>query len=319
LSVGFGGIVTLVGSTVGENSAVFDGGGISSQGTLKVYDSSVGLNTSNANGGGISSSGSLEVIRSFIQGNVANTNGGGIDSNSGSTRIIGSTIKNNVASNGRGGGLSLGDAISDSLSGNASTDLLFSEFADNEAQDGGGIFMNSSGMLSLLNSTLADNIATGTSTVGGQAGGLLQLQGNTIVSDSTFSGNSATSQAGATASEGGGLFHQGGGLTFLNATIANNSAERGGGLAGLATSDPSKNRVSLQNTIVATNSAAEIGPDVFAISLPFYSNGHNLIGVGSNSFVNDVNSDQVGTLGSPLNPQLEPLANYGGGCLSNCE
>ncbi|MCX7423287.1 MAG: FG-GAP-like repeat-containing protein [Planctomycetia bacterium] len=313
LSVGFVGSVTLVGSTVTSNSAVFNGGGISSQGTLKVYDSSVTNNTTGANGGGIASAGSLEVIRSFIQGNVANANGGGIDSNSGSATIIGSTIKSNSATTGRGGGLNLSGNGSDTMPANISADIQFSELADNTAQSGGGILMNSSALLSLRNSTLAGNTATGTATVGGQAGGLLQLRGNTVVSDSTFSGNSATSQAGATASEGGGLFHQGGTLSFLNATIANNSAGNGGGLASRAASDPSKNRISLQNTIVATNTATMSGPDLFATSSSLNSSGHNLIGVGINPFANNVNGDIVGTLASPVNPQLAPLANYGGG------
>ena len=311
LSVGFVGSVTLVGSTVTSNSAVFNGGGISSQGTLKVYDSSVTNNTTGANGGGIASAGSLEVIRSLIQGNVANTNGGGIDSNSGSATIIGSTIKSNVATNGRGGGLNLSSG--DTMPGSINADIQFSEISDNTAQRGGGILMNSSGMLSLRNSTLADNTAAGTATVGGQAGGLLQLAGKVIVSDSTFSGNSANSLAGATDSEGGGVFHQGGELSFVNATIANNSAKTGGGLASRAVGDPSKNRVSLRNTIVATNSATVSNPDLVAFTSPLFSNGHNLIGVGISPFVNNINGDQVGTIASPVNPQLAPLGNYGGG------
>ncbi len=313
LAVGFTGSVMLVGSTVTSNFAVLSGGGLASHGTLKVYDSEVSNNTSNLSGGGITSSAALEVVRSLVQGNTAEADGGGISLNSGSATIIGSVIKQNVATNGRGGGLSLGTNINDTLSSNESADLLFSEFAENEAQDGGGISMNSGGTLSLRNSALADNEASGTATVGGRGGGLLHLRGNTVVSETTFSGNSTTSQAGATANEGGGLFHQGGQLSLVNATIANNSAGIGGGINSRAVSDPSKNRVSLRNTIVATNTATLNAADLVAAGATLVSEGHNLIGVGTAPFVNGVNGDKVGTAASPLNPQLAPLGNYGGG------
>src|SRR6185503_11997508 len=62
----------------------------------------------------------------------------------------------------------------------------------------------------------------------------------------------------------------------------------------------------IRNSIVAGNGGGDLSGN-------FSSLGHNLIGnTGSPAFVNGVNGDQVGTSGSPLNPQLGPLANNGG-------
>ena len=62
------------------------------------------------------------------------------------------------------------------------------------------------------------------------------------------------------------------------------------------------------NTIVAGNTAATSGPDVFGT---FASQGNNLIGEtdGSSGWVG---SDLTGTIAQPLNPLLAPLGNYGG-------
>ncbi|MCH7720171.1 MAG: hypothetical protein IH988_04165, partial [Planctomycetes bacterium] len=95
--------------------------------------------------------------------------------------------------------------------------------------------------------------------------------------NNTVTGNAATSNS---VSEGGGIYNSGG-------------------------------AVNLTNTIVALNTTATSDPDV---SGPFTSQGNNLIGdgTGSTGFTDGVNSDQVGTGGSPINPLLGPLQDNGG-------
>ncbi|MEA5462943.1 DUF4114 domain-containing protein [Leptothoe sp. PORK10 BA2] len=89
------------------------------------------------------------------------------------------------------------------------------------ADDGGGIRNN--GQLTIINSSIINNTALGTSTTSG-GGGLLNTVGSLVtVVSSTFSGNSAPN--------GGGIRNDGT-LNFTNSTLSGNTATRGGG--GLA-------------------------------------------------------------------------------------
>src|SRR5262249_60331773 len=65
--------------------------------------------------------------------------------------------------------------------------------------------------------------------------------------------------------------------------------------------------VTTRNTIVAGNISSD-APDV---SGSLTSEGHNLIGngTGGSGFAD---SDMVGTSADPIDPQLEPLGDYGG-------
>lgn len=119
------------------------------------------------------------------------------------------------------------------------------------------------------------------------------------ITNSTLSGNSAI--------EGGAINNDINGFIFLtNCTITNNSAQRAPGIITFSET------VEVRNTIIAGNNA----PDVAG---KFISRGNNLIGslnedaiVTTSGFTNGVNNDQVGTVASPLNPRLGPLANNGG-------
>jgi uncharacterized phage-associated protein len=95
-----------------------------------------------------------------------------------------------------------------------------------------------------------------------------------------------------------------GNASIVNSTVSGNSASNGGG--GLNASGT----VNVRNTIIAGNTSP-LSPDV---RNAFVSQGNNLIGAsdGSTGFTNGVNNDKVGTVASPLNALLAPLANYGG-------
>ena len=92
-------------------------------------------------------------------------------------------------------------------------------------------------------------------------------------------------------------------MTLTNCTVSGNSAAGNGG--GL---DNASGTVTIGNTIVAGNTATSSGPDAYGT---FTSQGNNLIGKtdGSSGWVG---SDLTGTVASPLNPLLAPLAYYGG-------
>ena len=125
------------------------------------------------------------------------------------------------------------------------------------------------------------------------AGGGLDNEGGTVtISNSTFSGNSA--------SGGGGLFNNGGELTISNSTFSGNSADSGQG-GGLFTF---YGEVNIGGSIVAENT----GGDCSNVDLGFGSytdQGYNL--------TSDSSCGLAGT-GSVqnTNPKLGPLASNGG-------
>ena len=118
--------------------------------------------------------------------------------------------------------------------------------------------------------------------------------GGGIISNSTFTGNSASGYAGAI---------EGGNLTISNCTIVYNlSAEGTGGVECY--------NCIISNSIIAEGYKPYRG-DVWGSII---SGGHNLIGNGD-SYTNifpATSSDQVGTTANPINPLVDTLANNGG-------
>jgi hypothetical protein len=173
----------------------------------------------------------------------------------------------------------------------------------NSAVHGGGIY-NNLGTLSVTNSTFSGNSSTT-----GSGGGIFN-DSTLNVTNSTFSGNS-----GGTSGGGGIANVDGGTVTVTNSTLTGNSAGSGGGISSVNNSP-----VNIRNSIIALNTSSSTcggacpsgSPDLFGSN--FTSQGHNLIGKsdGSNGFTNGINGDQVGSVATPLDPRLGPLANNGG-------
>ncbi|MEM9568587.1 MAG: calcium-binding protein, partial [Cyanobacteria bacterium P01_E01_bin.34] len=146
-------------STISQNRAGYDGGGISSAGILTVTNSSIINNTvygssfggygNNSYGGGINNSGVATVINSTVSGNNATAYdgyagyGGGI-ANAGTLDIVSSTVSDNQAqgSSGSGGGLfSRGGGTTTTISSSIVGDNSASNLAD-IARVGGGATIN---------------------------------------------------------------------------------------------------------------------------------------------------------------------------------
>ena len=121
------------------------------------------------------------------------------------------------------------------------------------------------------------------------------------MSDSTFTGNSAT--------DGGGIDNLGT-ATLTNCTVSGNTSQDGGGIA-----DDDDGNLTLDNTIVAGNTSGASDNDISGPVQP--SSAYNLIGDGSGiTNLTDLKepalSNLIGTTTDPLNPLLGPLANNGG-------
>jgi hypothetical protein len=137
---------------------------------------------------------------------------------------------------------------------------------------------------------------------GSHGGGIGVAGASATISDCTFSGNNAQAGGGIAAFQSTVPTT----LALIASTVAGNSIGIGGAGAGLYASGDSS--VTLQDSIVATNS----GSDVYG---PIVATGdHNLVGDGTfmSGLVNGINGNRVGTTASPINSLLGSLADNGG-------
>lgn len=202
--------------------------------------------------------------------------------------LSGMTITGGNAGDGAGGGIR--NAGSLTVSG--------CHVTGNTAAFGGGIGNELGASLIVERSTISYNTATGVSS----GGGIASLNA-VIITNSTISGNRAT---GGVGDNGGGL--RLGSATIENSTITDNAAAGPDSAGGLYIN---VGTVTLRNTIIAANANDTTVPDV-AGSGSLSSGGYNLVGNPGGFPVNSTN-DLKGTAAAPLDPQLSPLAENGGG------
>ncbi|MGD8794590.1 MAG: CSLREA domain-containing protein, partial [Anaerolineae bacterium] len=215
-----GATVETAGVVVRDGNGVTNGAGIyNAEGHLTLITSTVTLNTSNFGGGGIYNSGQDAVLildDSGVIRNFANTSGGAGIANAGGLAWVrnGSLILSNQVTDGHGGGIYniFGRVV---VEGN-------SQIAENQtetaAQDGkgGGIF-NATGTLTVTNSTVSGNDA--------ELGGGIFVESLTVatISDSALEANTASQ-------EGGGLYNAGTTILNRSAVISNMATLPGGGI-----------------------------------------------------------------------------------------
>lgn len=130
-------------------------------------------------------------------------------------------------------------------------------------------------------------------------GGSIGGTASATLTNCTFSGN-----------DGGAIILDDAWGALVNCTVASNSDNYVG--EGIHLVSNSMSTLTLQNTIVATNSAPT-GPDIYAPGAnTVTSNGGNLIGNNSGFTMAALPSDQIGAAASPLNPMLWGLHTWGG-------
>jgi hypothetical protein len=251
-----------------------------------------GGNSSNGGAVQVNSGGVLTLSQSTISGNTATNDGGAIYSSGGTVTVSYCTISGNSATNVGGGICDFGGAVTISnstIAGNTS------------GSSGGGIYNN--------NATAALSASTISGNAGNRGGGIYTIFSTDTITNCTITGNSSSTI-------GGGICNFAGSDTISSSTITGNAANNGiGGGGGGGIYNGGSGTVTIQNTILAGNSAGGFGPDG-AGSSGFTSNGYNLIGNDSFLTITPTTGDQVGTNGSPINPVLSPLANFGGPTLT---
>jgi CSLREA domain-containing protein len=229
----------------------------------------------------------VRLMRTTVQYNRTNAPGGGI-ANSGTMQLVSTTVRGNVVP----------------ISGVGST--------GGTQHSGGGVVNYSGATLNVIDSAIVENSAS-------RGGGIRNFGGSMTMSNSTVSGNYALAR-------GGGIMNYGtASISF--STITDNETDgkeehptlRSGGGGIYNDSDA---QLSIGNSIVAGNRDTrhlhnEYSPDCLSVSpATITSFRGNLVGVDNANC--DVTTtagtgfDKVGTASSPLDPQLEPLADNGG-------
>jgi hypothetical protein len=203
----------LTNVTFSNNSAGW-GGGIYNESGSSPTLTNVTFSSNGADyGGGMENNGSNPMLTSVtFDGNTATSSGGGMLNYSSSPTLMNVTYSDNSA--GWGGGMY-------NESGSSPT-LTNSTLSGNSATWGGGIY-NFSGALTVTNSTLLENTAGNIDVIGGGGGIYNDTSGNVTLMNSTLSGNSAA--------YGGGIENTGTLTVTNSSTLSGNSAHsKGGGI-----------------------------------------------------------------------------------------
>lgn len=226
-----------------------------------------------------------------IVGSYGGSDGGGFYVFDADATIAHSSIRDNVAGRFEGGFY---------VGGNL--DLVDSTVSANTAADfAGGLVAD--GDIVLRRSTISGNRAgLDPQASFGSAGGVMSYSGITSY-NSTISNNAAATYA-------GGLWAYDG-ISLHHTTVTGNTAADGigGGLYADAAGDP----LVLHDSIVAGNSASDGDPDIGGGTV---TSGYSLIGVEPANFT-DSGGSLVGSLVSPLDAELGPLADNGGPTLTH--
>lgn len=283
--------VRIAGLTITQGSDSYGGGIMNVDENLTIEDAVITGNHANGDGGGLWSDGfshTLTIRNSTLSGNTSNGDGGAIyvEDTGNTLTIEGSRITGNTAGD-QGGGIYLYDP-------DHNIDILSTTISGNTAAvTGGGIYLYSfdNGRLLIQDSTVSGNSA--------QAGGGMFLyspdHGLEIV-NTTVSGNQATTGA------GGGIYLYNGYYTMSAnfVTIANNSAaSEGGGIFMMSAPVDITNSIIGDNTAPA-NADLSTGPE------GEFDVAYSLVEAPGTATITD-NGGNIN-----VDPQLDPLANYGG-------
>ncbi len=348
---GFSSTVTLARVTISGNSAGQGGGIVDSYPvTMNISDSAIANNAATGPyAGGVRTNGTMTMTNTTVSGNYAGfglssgaPGGGGIYSGnppapasqtSSFTMTGGSLANNSLPLN----LLSSGGGLLNETSGTAV--LSGVTISGNSAFTGGGI-LNDEGKMTVSQATVkANNAFFGAGLYNNDFYPTNSIAAVALVQRSTISGNTATDYqcpyqlipAGNLCGAGGGAFNENGDLTFVNSTVAENSAGTfGGGVYNLRVNGGTAT-VHLTNATVSANYAARDGGGLLEnLGSMIVKNSiaaDNLSGVGPTdcflvpgsaitSAGNNISTD--GRCGFSLggdrfgSPQLTPLASNGG-------
>jgi Ca2+-binding RTX toxin-like protein len=270
-----GGVLTLTGTTITDNTANRAGGGIedNSGAGLGVVLTNVTLDSNSAgvdigdgatanpgNGGGlhVSNGGNVNITGGTVNGNVAASEGGGLWNHTGMMNIVdvmidGNTASGATATEGGGGIFNAGGIVS---TNNATS--ITNNIADGALGSGGGVFNDAGGTFNAFGTLIDSNQAN-------RAGGGIETNGGFVnLDDITLTNNNAgVAPAVAAPGNGGGLHTTGNGVVTITntgtfgATVidGNTAASEGGGLWNSATGTLILNAGNQDDIFITSNDA----------------------------------------------------------------
>jgi hypothetical protein len=331
------GMLTLSSCSLTNNAAGSGGNGIG------PGDPVAKNATDGGSGGAIFSSSSLSVVDCLFNGNSAGAGGfsgtgkagdggsGGAVYATGALHLLNCSFDQNVA--GRCGGTTTGPG-QQGTGGHGGCIAVVGNFSDPSIAsiEGCSISRSFAGRGRGVSQTEMG--------YGGWGGGVYTSNATVELKSCTISGNAAgdvwpVPYVAPGPGNGGGLAFQFSSVQLACCTISDNVAGENPFVYGMPGPNPYRDgvgggiharesSVTLRNSIVAGNrstipSGTEVARYASDLSGNYVSAGHNLIGRkdGSEGFNNGVNSDIVGSLGSPVDAHLAVLANYGGSTLTH--
>lgn len=224
---------------------------VSISGMTLTNGNSVGTAPGNTFGGAVYNQGDLTLTNVIVTGNTSLSDGGGLyNSVSDSMTLNNCVISNNISNSdnntsGNGGGLH-------SEGGSPVLNVSGSVFSNNTAQNGrtGGGLQIDGGTITITNSTFSGNTASSS------GGGISMSLATVNITGSTISGNISTT------SSGGGISLASSTLTLTNSTISGNSASTlGGGLSRSGSSIPT-----IVHSTIVSNTAGGTGGGIYSSS-----------------------------------------------------
>lgn len=207
----------------------------------------------------------------LTNGTTSDVNGGGAVYVLGNLTLNNEVFSNNVSLSGiNGGAIAVGN--------NANLTATQCTFANNSsAANGGAININATAVALLTGSTFSGNTAA-------VSGGAIGTAGTVQITNSTLTGNTATT------ARGGAIYNtQNASLTLTHATVVGNSSSTFGGAVYV-----NSGTVTLKNSLVIGNSSGSY-PDIYP---SYVDNGGNIANGGSGTSTSSAN--------------LSSLSNYGG-------
>ena len=239
--------LSLKNSTVVSNSATYGGGvSVRRDSTVEIVDSTISNNSASSDGGGLytfaetwdGKIGHITVTRTTIEHNRAEF-GAGISTWGGHLMLYSNTVAHNTATAAGGGGIRSASKatvhIVDTIVKNNSAaregggisnlqnmTVENSTIVSNTSATNGGGLYNTSKTLTLQNSTIANNTAS-------SSGGGIQNHGQLLITDALIQANEVTGNFG----HGGGIADSSGNITITHSIVENNTATSTG--AGINT------------------------------------------------------------------------------------
>ena len=292
---------TVTGSTINDNTATRQGGGIRLAASAENADfppATLAVTNSDVNGN--STAGAFDI------------DGGGIYAETGTVSVANSSVSNNAAgpvggfTASKGGGLYVREVSG--LDTDASLTVTASTIDGNDANwQGGGIWVVTAESVSIATSSISGNEAN---SLGG--GGLYSAGSTVSITDSTIDDNHADTGGGIAIAEFSG--YPEGSLNVTGSTISNNSssfAASGGGGVFVNVGDAGVD-ATFVNATISGNTSANIGGGIMAMQTSGVTLRHAT--VVDNTGVNGAN---IFTAAAPLDITASIVANPTGG--ANCD